>query len=465
MPRKARARHAEAPMSEPTPRPAHDLDRLLEARDLQTLKRTLGTMPEPDIAAVLAERSEADRVILFRLLDKDRAIEVFEQLDVDQQRRLLEGFTEERAREMVASLDPDDRARLLDELPAKVAKRLLQALPPGEREATAMLLGYPEQTAGRIMTPEYVDLRATMTAGEALARIRAIGLDRETVYTCFVVDATRHLLGTVSLKDLVLAPPGALVAALMTPEPVSARTEDDREAVARLLTRYDLLAVPILDREGRLVGIVTVDDVVDVLEAEATEDMYRMGAVEAGDTSYFGGGVARAVRQRIGWLLILLVANSLTSHIIAGQEDLIAVFVALAAFIPLLTASGGNVGAQSSTVVVRGLAVQELSWKRAPWALAREGAVGLVLGLLLGGLAFAWATWLSGNAAVGAAVGVTLVAVTTLASVTGTLLPLVFARLGLDPALMSTPFITTIVDVVGVLLYFVAARAILGAVA
>ncbi len=448
-------------MTEPTTHEPQDLDRLLEARDLDTLKRVLAVMPQADVAAMLAERPEADRVILFRLLDKDRAIDVFEQLDVDQQRRLLEAFTEERAQEVVASLDPDDRARLLDELPAKVAKRLLQALPPEQRDATAMLLGYPEQTAGRIMTPEYVDLRPHMTAGEALARIRAIALDKETIYTCFVVDATRHLIGTVSLKDLVLASPGALVAGLMKPSPVSARTEDDQEAVARLLTRYDLLAVPILDREGRLVGIVTVDDVVDVLEAETTEDIYRMGAVEAGETTYFRGGIARAVHQRIGWLLLLLVTNFLTSQVISSHADLLAVSVALAAFIPLLTASGGNVGAQSSTVVVRGLAVQELSWKRAPWALAREGAVGLVIGLLLAALAFAWAAWLSGSVAVAAVVGATLVVVTTLASLAGTFLPLAFARLGLDPALMSTPFITTVVDVVGVLLYFAMARMVL----
>ncbi|HEX7125495.1 MAG TPA: magnesium transporter [Thermodesulfobacteriota bacterium] len=448
-------------MTESTSHAPPDVDRLLDARDLETLKGVLAAMPQSDVASLLAERSEADQVILFRLLDKDRAIEVFEQLDVDQQRRLLEGFTEERAREVIASLDPDDRARLLDELPAKVAKRLLQALPPAAREATATLLGYPEQTAGRIMTPEYVDLRATMTAGEALARIRAIGLDRETIYTCFVVDATRHLLGTVSLKDLVLAPPGALVAGLMTPNPVSARTEDDQEEVARLLSRHDLLAVPILDREGRLVGIVTVDDVVDVLEAEATEDIYRMGAVETGDASYFRAGIGSAVRQRIGWLLLLLATNTLTSQIISSQADLLTVSVVLAAFIPLLTASGGNVGAQSSTVVIRGLAVQELSWKRAPATLLREGAVGLLIGLALGALAFGWAAWLSGSLAVAAVVGGTLVVVTTLASLTGTLLPLVFARLGLDPALMSTPFITTVVDVVGVLLYFAMARVVL----
>lgn len=449
-------------MTEPTRPERPDLDPLLEARDLDTLKRLLAAMPAAEVAALLAEHAEADRVILFRLLDKDRAIEVFEQLDVDQQRRLLEGFTEERAREVVASLDHDDRARLLDELPAKVAKRLLQALPPEARQATAMLLGYPEQTAGRIMTPAYVDLRPTMTASEALARIRAIGLDKETVYTCFVVDATRHLVGTVSLKDLVLAPAGAVVAGLLKPDPVSARTEDDQETVARLLTRHDLLAVPILDREGRLVGIVTVDDVVDVLEAEATEDIYRMGAVQVAEASYFRGTVARAVRQRIGWLFVLLLANTLTARIIAAQAEFLETVVVLAAFIPLLIGGGGNVGAQSSTVVVRGLALQELSWKRAPWVVLREGSIGLLLGLMLGGLALGWAVWLQGDLRVGLVVATSLVAITTFASLVGTLLPLLFARLRFDPALMSAPFITTFVDVVGVLVYFGIARAMMG---
>ncbi len=438
-----------------------DLDTLLAERRLDELKAALAAMPPAEVAAELAARSESEGVILFRLLDKNRAMEVFEQLDVDQQRRLLEGFTEDGAREVVASLDPDDRARLLDELPAKVAKRLLQALPPEARAETAMLLGYPEQTAGRIMTPEYVDLRPGMTAGEALARIRKVGLDRETIYTAFVVDATRHLLGTVSLKDLVLADPATPVAALMKPDPVSARTEDDQEAVARLLSVHDLLAVPILDREGRLVGIVTVDDVVDIIEDEATEDIYRMGAVEAGDISYFRAGIAQAVRQRVGWLLVLLLTNTLTGHIIAGQSALLESAVTLAAFIPLLTGSGGNVGAQSSTVVVRGLALRELSWRRAPWALVREGAVGLLLGLLLGALALGWAAWLQGSWAVATVVAASLVAITTLASLTGTLLPLLFARLRFDPALMSTPFITTVVDVVGVLLYFAIARTVL----
>ncbi|MEW5866973.1 MAG: magnesium transporter [Bacillota bacterium] len=436
---------------------------LFELKDFVGLKALVANENPADIAEILTELTREQKAILFRLLGKEEAVAVFEFLQPDEQKSLLEGFHESTVREIIEEMSPDDRAHLLDEMPAGVAKRLLTLMSPGEREMTNLLLGYGENTAGRIMTPEYLDLKQNMTVDEALTRIRRIGQEKETVYYGYVMDDRRKLIGVVSLRDLVLADPSKRIAEIANRNVISVSTDEDQEQIAAILRKYDFLALPVVDREKRLVGIVTVDDIMDVIEDEATEDFYRAGGLAAPEeTSYFRLRLYGVVRQRFGWLLVLLLTNTFTGNIILGQSDVLKGVVSLAAFIPLLIDSGGNVGSQSSTVVIRGLALREITFRDAMWVLAKEGGVGFLLGIMLGLVVTIWAYFLQGSILVALVVGLSLVAISTLASVTGALLPLLFQRFKLDPALMSSPFITTVVDVAGVLIYFQVARFILG---
>ncbi|HAY21075.1 MAG TPA: magnesium transporter, partial [Desulfobacterales bacterium] len=345
--------------------------------------------------------------------------------------------------------------------PARVAKRLLRMLSPSERQATSLLLGYKENTAGRIMTPEYISLKTYLRVNESLHKIRKIGLDKETVYYCYVIDEQRKLLGMISLKDLVLADPEGRIGDLMHREVVAVHTDDDQEVVAHAMKKYDLLAIPVVDREDRLVGIVTHDDIMDILEEEATEDIYRLGAVAAPEQSYFKAKIFTVATHRVGWLLVLLLTNTLTGSIIMDQNTLLQSVVALAAFVPLLIGSGGNIGSQTSTVMVRGLALQEVTFSNAFLMLLREVGIGLILGSLLGAMVVIWAYWLQGDWLVALVVGCSLVVISTIATFFGGLLPLIFVRIGIDPAVVSAPFISTMVDVLGVFTYFQIARLII----
>ena len=361
-------------------------------------------------------------------------------------------------------MSPDDRAKLFDELPAKVVRRLLSQLSPKERQATALLLGYEEDTAGRIMTPEYISLKETLTINEALEAIRSLANASEIIYYLYVTDAFRHLTGIVSLRDLVLSPANTSLGEIMIRDVVSVHTDTDQEEVARTIQRYDILAVPIVDSEERLVGIVTVDDVIDIIQQEATEDIYALGGVQSdGDHDYFQTNLITVARRRVVWLFVLLLTNSVTTSIIKSQESLLSQVVTLAAFMPLLTGTGGNVGAQSSTVVIRGLNTDEIIDLGAGKVVFREALAGILLGTILGFVATLWAFFfLREDLFVAISVGSSLVAISLLASVAGSALPFLFRAIGLDPALMSAPFITTAVDVLGVLIYFNIARLILG---
>jgi magnesium transporter len=400
-------------------------------------------------------------VVLFRLLEKEEAAEVFEGLPLEEQQELLGSFKQEQLREIVEHMSPDDRAYLLDEMPAKVAKKLLGLLTPEERAATALLLGYGENTAGRIMTPEYVDLKSHASVIQALEKIRRVGVDKETIYYTYIIDEKRRLIGTVSLRQLVLADPLTRVADIMEQNLIFAYTNDDQEEVAHKIQKYDLLALPVVDREDRLVGIVTHDDVIDIIQEEVTEDIYRLGAVEMPEQSYFKSRIIAVSSHRLGWLLFLLVANTITGNIIIHYSSLLESVIALAAFVPLLTGSGGNIGSQTSTVFVRGLALKEITGKNAVRLILREVWVGLLLGGLLGTIVIVWAYWLQGNWSVAVAVGLSLWLISTLATFFGSIWPLVFQRIGLDPAMVSAPFISTVVDVLGALTYFQVASLIL----
>ena len=397
------------------------------------------------------------------MLPKDGAIEVYEYLEPSVQQSLLERLRSSEVLELVEEMSPDDRVRLFDELPAKVVRNLLQQLSPSERRVTAQLLGYDSETAGRLMTTEFIDLKEFHTAAQALAIVRRRASTTETIYTLYVTDGARCLTGILSLRQLVVAELSSTVGEVMTRDVVRVQTDTDQEEVARLIQRYDFLALPVVDLEDRLVGIVTVDDVIDVIEQEATRDLYAAGAVQAGDEDdYFQSNLFTVARRRMVWLVVLLLANSGTAAVIASMDGVLQKMVVLAAFIPLLIGTGGNVGAQSSTVVIRGLSTQRLQ-ALGPWrAIWREAIAGALLGLLLMLVVIPWSAYVSGgNWLVAWAAGLSLVAITTLAATAGAALPLLFNRLGLDPALMSAPFIATATDVAGVFIYLRTAMALL----
>ena len=440
---------------------AGQLKALLEAGNYDGAKLLLRPVQEVDAAEAIGNLPRTLQALAFRLLPKDEAIAVYEYLPVDVQQTLVERLRSGEVLELVEAMSPDDRVRLFDELPAKVVRRLQAELSPAERRVTAQLLGYEPETAGRLMTTEFIDLKEFHSVAQALAIVRRLARDTETIYALYVTDGSRRLTGMLSLRDLVVAEPEARIGDVMTREVISVSTDTDQEEVARAIQRYDFLAIPVVDREQRLVGIVTVDDVIDVIQQEATRDLYAAGAVQAGDEDdYFRSNLFAIARRRVVWLLVLLVANSGTSAVIASQESVLERLVLLAAFIPLLIGTGGNVGAQSSTVVIRGLSTQRIHQLGLGKAVGREALAGALLGLLLALVVLPWA-WLSGGPLVAGAVAASLLAISTLAATAGASLPLLFDRFHLDPALMSAPFITTIVDVAGVFIYLQTASRLL----
>jgi magnesium transporter len=435
---------------------------LLESKQYRALRERLVDSEPTHIADLLASIPRDEAVIAFRILPKSLAISVFDDMDGAFQNQLLEAFSDQAARNFLEAMPPDDRIELLDEVPAKVARRLLQILSPDQRRVTLQLLGYDEETAGREMTPLFIDLHSDMTVAQALERVRQLAITRETVYECYVMDRRRYLIGTVSLKDLVIADPNAKVSDIMKPDPPFVFTHTDREEVARELREHDLLAIPVVDAEKRLVGTITHDDVADIMEREATEDIYRFGAVPGTERGYFASRIFDVVWRRTPWLFLLTLASIVTAYIISRQENFLAEIVLLTAFIPMVIATGGNVGAQSATVVIRGLATGEVNPRRALAIVLREVGIGAIMGVALGTVALGLAYAFRRNLEAAIVVGMTLVGISVMATLAGGALPFIFRRLRIDPALVSAPFITTIMDIFGVALYFGIARIVLG---
>ena len=444
-------------MSDP---PARALQDLIHDSDLSAIDAWLGERSVVEVADELERLPRDERAVPFRLLAKDRALEVFETLDPAIQQELLEGLRDANVRQIFEGLDPDDRARLTEDMPAKVAARLLAGLSPNERRMTATLLGYPDDSAGRIMSPEVAYLRASMTAAEALERLRRIGRGAETIYALPVTDDERRLVGAMGLRDLVLAAPDVLVADLMDTDVYQAPVTADQEEVARLIRDANLLALPVVDAEGRLVGVVTFDDAMEILEEEDTEDVARAGGAEPIRAPYLSASVLQVARSRVVWLLVLIAAASLTVNVLHLFEDALADAVQLALFIPLLIGTGGNTGSQAATTVTRAIALGEVRFADLTPVILREVRVGFLLGGMLAALAYVPVLLLF-SPGIATVVSLTLISICTLATLVGALLPLLAQRLGADPAVMSAPFITTLVDATGLVVYFLIARAVL----
>jgi len=438
-----------------------ELKELIESKNLKGLSLLLKDIHPADIADIIRELEPTERVITLRVLNKTKIAEVFSLLDPDEEEELLGYFTERRAKLILLEMDPDDRTQLLDELPASMVRKLLNLFPIEEREETNILLNYPPESAGRIMTTEYVDLGTEITVSEALENIRKTGPDRETIYTCYAINENRELCGVVSLKDIILATPDQKISQIMSDKVYKVNTTDDQEEAAKAIQKYDFLSLPVVDSENRLVGIITVDDILDVVEEEATEDFHKMAAIQMPEERYFRAGYFKQLTGRVGWLFVLVLASTISGKILQKYSLALSSIIALAYFIPMLMGAGGNIGSQSSTLVVRALATGELALRQWWKVLIREACAGFVIGSVLGTTAFFISIFLLHNIMLGLTVGISVATVVTVGNLAGAATPFIFSYFKLDPAIVSAPLITTIIDVTGIIIYFEIARRIL----
>jgi magnesium transporter len=428
--------------------------------DLAALSTQARSLPVGELSYLVATSTAQRAAVLYRVLDKDTALSVFEDLTPADQAALVGALRSTETAELISALDPDDRAGLLDELPASVADRLITGLSPAERQMTATMLGYPRDAIGRYMSPEVLALPEDLTAAAALAQVRAHIDEPETVYLLPVVDTTRKLTGVIGLRALLSAAPDARIDDIAKPA-VSARAIDDREATARRFRSEKLLAMPIVDLEERLVGILTVDDAIDIIDEEDTENAARTGGAEPLRGSYLSTSTLRIVRSRVVWLLVLAVSAVLTVQVLDIFEDRLDQVVVLALFIPLLTGTGGNTGNQAATTVTRALAIGQVRARDLPRVIWRELRVGAALDALLGTLGLITAA-VAFTPGIGLVIGLTLLAICTMAAVVGGIMPLIAHKTGADPAVFSNPFISTFCDATGLVIYFTIATAVLG---
>jgi magnesium transporter len=436
-----------------------DFATLAREGDLRSLREALCEYDVPGIVDELERLDDFSRAVAFRALPKDLALAVFEDLDPPLQRELIDELREEGVADLVLGLDPDDRASLVDELPAGVASRLLSGLTAKERVMTTTLLGYPPESAGRRMTPEVVQVPDGATVGEAMAQVRRQEPEAETIYAIPVVGPGREVRGVVSLRRLLVTGDDVPVTEVMS-EPITVAATEDQEAAARIVRDHGLVAVPVVDAEGRLLGVFTVDDAMRVLEAEESEDIARAGATEPLRRPYLTTTVMEIVRSRIVWLLVLIAAATLTVNVLDYFEDTLSAVVALALFVPLLIGTAGNTGAQAATTVVRAMAVGDVRFAELPRVVGREALVGVLLGASLAAVGFIPASLVAGSD-IAVVLALALVVVCTLATTAGAFTPMIAKRIGLDPAVVSAPFITTFVDATGLVVYFLIARAVL----
>ncbi len=442
---------------------------LAEQKKYPTLRDILVTMNPADTAALFEELDEHLLPLLFRLLPKDEAAETFVEMEPDSQELLIRGFSDSELKEVVDELYVDDAVDLVEEMPANVVRRILRQADPETRKLINNILKYPDDSAGSLMTTEFVDLLPTMTVEDAIKRIRRTGTDKETINICYVIDDGRHLLGTVSIRTLILSEEDEAVSDVMEENVISVGTLTDQEDATALFSKYDLTVVPVVDNENRLVGIITVDDALDVLETETTEDIEIMGGVTPTDKPYFKTTVWETFKARFPWLLLLMISATFTGQIIASFENALAAATVLTAYIPMLMDTGGNSGSQASVTVIRGISLNDIEFSDFFRVVWKEIRVAVTCGVALAAVNFVKLLLVDGmlfhneavTVPVAAVICLTMVCTILCAKLVGCTLPMLAEKLGLDPAVMASPFITTIVDALSLLIYFRFATAIL----
>ena len=435
---------------------------LLETKQYTTLRQKIAEMNGADIATVMEELDQGDMLKILRILPKNLAADVFSYMEVESQQFIITSLSEKDAAGIINNLMADDAADLLEEMPANVVKKLLANANPETRRDINDLLQYPEDSAGSIMTVEYVDLKENMTVEEAIARIRKIGMDSETINICYVLDAKRKLVGTVALRYLLISPGDAVISDIMHENVIYINTLMDQEEVARQFQKYDFTAMPVVDNEKRLVGIITVDDIVDILQEEATEDMEKMAAIVPSDKPYMKTSVIETWKKRMPWLLLLMISAAFTGSILTTFEDALMAYGVLIAYIPMLMDTGGNAGGQASVTIIRGLSLNEIEFGDALRVVWKEMRVAFLCGTTLAAANFVQLLLFDRvGLMVALVVCLTLIASVMIAKVVGCMLPMLARRIGFDPAVMASPFITTIVDVLSLLVYFQIAMRVL----
>lgn len=427
----------------------------LEEKNYSALKGLLSDMNEADIAAIFEDLPQEKLPLVYRILPKELAAEVFVNMESDLQELLIHAFSDNELREVLDELYVDDAVDIIEEMPATVVKRILKHTDPETRKSINEILQYPEDSAGSLMTIEYVDLKKYMTVDDAFTRIRRTGVDKETIYICYVTDENRKLLGIVTVKDLLLSEKSEKIFEIMDTNIISTTTLEDKEVVAEKFQKYDLLALPVVDRENRLVGIITIDDAMDVLQDENTEDFEKMAAITPTDKPYLKTSVFDIWKKRFPWLLLLMVSATFTSKIIQSSEEALQAYVVLTAYIPMLTGTGGNCGGQSSTTIIRGLSLGEIEFRDTFKVVWKEFRVSFWCGILLALINFGRMMLMDHvSAMVAGVVSVSMVLTVVLAKFIGSCLPILAKKVHLDPAVMANPLITTIVDALSLVIYF-----------
>ncbi|MCI8527538.1 MAG: magnesium transporter [Lachnospiraceae bacterium] len=440
-----------------------ELKRLLDGKKYTDIRQFLNDINEADIAALMEELTPEDMLKVYRILSKDLAADVFSYLEVDRQQAIINSLSDKEAATIIDNLWADDAVDFLEEMPANVVEKLLANARPDTRQAINQILRYPEDSAGSIMTVEYVSFKENLTVDQAIERIRKVGLDSETINICYVLDAQRKLVGTVALRYLLLSQGNEIIGDIMNENVIAINTLMDQEQAAAQFKKYDFTAMPVVDNENRLVGIITVDDIVDIIEEEVTEDMEKMAAILPSDKPYMKTTVGETYRKRIPWLLLLMVSATFTGAIISSFEEALSVYAALIAFIPMLMDTGGNAGGQASVTIIRGLSLGEITYHDVPKIMWKEVRVAALCGLTLAAANFGKLLLLDRvGPYVALTVCLTLVSAVLVAMLVGCLLPIAAKKLGFDPAVMASPFITTIVDALSLLLYFRFAMIIMG---
>ena len=444
------------------------INELVKSRRIAQLRELLESVNSADFPSLFEELDDEDMVVIFRLLTKDKASDVFVELDPDQQEKLINNFTDKELKVVVDDLFMDDTVDLIEEMPSSVVKRIVKNIKPTDRKVINELLKYPEDSAGSIMTTEMIELKENMTVDKAFQIIKDTGIDKETIYICYVVDNSRKLIGTVAIKDLLVSERDVIIKDILEENVISVLTTEDKETVAKMFDKYNFMALPVVDTEKRLVGIVTIDDAIDVMQEENTEDFEKMAAMKPTEDTYFKTSVFTHAKNRIVWLLFLMLSSTFTGLLLERFQSAIAAVPLLVAFIPTIMDTGGNCGSQSSTLIIRGLALDEIKLSdifKAIWKEIRVSfMIGAALALVTGLRIFLQYDGIHNDQSIKIAfiVGVTLMATAMIAEIMGCVLPMLAKRLKLDPAIMASPLITTVVDLCSMLVFFSIATAVMG---